>query len=366
MNFAYVRLLLATAFLIVCLAGLLNYVVDPAGIYREPGWSPRAYAYLLHKAEYGLWAPSGKINERLLAKEKCRYLNSIEGVVIGSSHVMSISSLRIPPSLHNICQSIQNLGVSGGSIEDHLTLAYLALRQVKQGKKCILGIDPWTFAFGKDARYSTYRNDYDEALAEILLKTKPKYNLFSKIDVTKLSNLVNLEYTARSIKTAFNDYKSWPPIITQESFPNMAIGGKDSAYLKDGSIVYSAKYIADCNSTPIPIGGLTYKTDSPCNTKEGIEAYRFLLLWIKDKGAEPILLMTPYHENVWKAPSSLDVVAMRATEIIVLKLARELNLRVVGSFDPVVAGCQPSDFYDCMHTKPEGLAKLKIRTIATQ
>ena len=366
MNFAYVRLLLATAFLILCLAGLLNYIIDPAGIYREPGWNPRAYAYLLHKAEYGLWAPSGKINERLLAREKCKYSNSTEGVVIGSSHVMSISSLRIPPSLNNICKSMQNLGVSGGSIEDHLTLAYLSLRKIGQGKKCILGIDPWTFAFGKDIRYSTYKNDYDEARAEILLKKKPRHKFLSKIDVTKLINLVNLEYTVKSIKTAFDDYKSWPPIITQESMPNMANGGKDYAYLKDGSIVYSAKYIADCNSTPIPIGGLAYKTDSPCNTKDGIDAYRSLLLWIKYKGVEPILLMTPYHENVWKAPLSLDSVAMRSTEIIVLNLARELNLRVVGSFDPTVAGFQPSDFYDCMHTKPEGLAKLKIRTIAPQ
>jgi len=364
-NFAYVRLLLATAFLILCLAGLLNYVVDPSRIYQKGEIDPQAYADALIKSPHGLWAPPDTFDERLIKKALAEYSGQFDAVIIGSSHCMSVSSVRKPRTLAGICDSLLNLGISGASIEDHLTMAFLSVKN-RQPKKLFFSIDPWTFAYGKDTRWSAYRKDYYKARATIFEANNQNTPEYEMADSAKLVNLLNLEYTVRSARILFLGTRPSSQSIKLAPRFDYSIGGEFPVYLNDGSYIYSSKYIADCELTPIPVGGLTYKTDSPCNTKDGIDAYRSLLLWIKHKGVEPILLMTPYHENVWKAPLSLDSVAMRSTEIIVLNFARELNLRVVGSFDPAVAGCQPSDFYDCMHTKPEGLAKLKIRTIATQ
>ena len=365
MNFAYARILLATAFLILCLAGLLNYVVDPSRIYQKGEIDPLAYADTLIKSSHGLWAPPDSLDERLIKKALAEYSGQFDAVVIGSSHCMSISGVRKPRALAGLCDSLLNLGISGAGIEDHLTMAFLSIKN-RQPKKIFFSIDPWTFAYGKDTRWFTYKKDYYESRAEIFESDSRNTQKNNAANWQKLMNLFNLEYTLRSARILFLEARPRSDCISLAPRLNYSIGGEFPVYLNDGSYFYSAKYIADCQSTPIPIGGSTYKTDSPCNTRDGIDAYRSLLLWVKHKGVEPILLMTPYHENVWKAPLSLDAVAMRATETIVLNLARELNLRVVGSFDPAVAGCQPSDFYDCMHTKPEGLAKLKIRTIATQ
>ena len=364
-SLGYVRLLLATAILILWFAGLLNYFVDPSRIYQKGEIDPQAYADALIKSRHGLWAPPDTLEERLIKKALAEYSGKFDAVVIGSSHCMSVSSARKPRALASLCDSLLNLGISGASIEDHLTMAFLSVKN-RQPKKLFFSIDPWTFAYGKDTRWSAYRKDYQQARATIFEANNRNTLEYDMADSTKLVNLLNLEYTARSARILFLGTRPSSQSIKLAPRLDYSIGGEFPVYLNDGSYIYSSKYIADCELTPIPVGGLTYKTDSPCNTKDGIDAYRSLLLWIKHKGVEPILLMTPYHENVWKAPLSPDVVAMRATEIIVLNLARELNLRVVGSFDPVVAGCQPTDFYDCMHTKPEGLAKLKIRTIATK
>jgi hypothetical protein len=341
-----------------------NFTIDPAGIYREPGWNTQAYAYLLSKAEHGLWAPPGKLNERLLAKAKIEYSQNAECFVIGSSHVMQLSSARAQKSLPDICRSLVNIGVSGAGIEDHFALAYLVVQQRSRPKIIVLGIDPWTFSYEKDVRWTVYRNDYFEARGQILgERIEAKYDILGGMNIAKLSNLINLQYAVRSVRTAISDYRNWPPTVTSSQMPNISIGGEFPAYLRDGSYVYSAKYIAEAKLASIPVGGGAYKTTGVLNTQDAINAYRALLRWLREQSVEPILLMTPYHDNVWKVPLSADAAAMRATERIVLSLANEINLRVAGSFDPGEVGCSSNEFYDYMHPRPECLGKLRTRLV---
>lgn len=357
----YLRFFLGAVFLVLGTAATLNFVVDPAGIYHAGKVNPQAYADALIKSEHGLWAPEDTFDDRLLMKSLAKYSARAECVVVGSSRVMQISSDRAPRSLRDVCGSVLNLGVNGAGIEDHFTLAYLALLSGRP-KKIILGVDPWTLAFGKDKRWSAYRDDYFQARAKILWKKNATDSKsLDKIDMAKLSNLINLEYTVRSVQTVMRDFHREPPTITTVSELDPAVGGYYPARLKDGSHVYSAKYIADASRATTPMGGKIYMTDGVLNQQVAIDAYRTLLLWIRSLGVEPILLMTPYHENVWGAPLSVNSVALRATEPIVMNLAHGLNVKVIGSYDPKVVGCLSNEFFDFMHPTPNCLAKLRVR-----
>ena len=256
----------------------------------------------------------------------------------------------------------------GGAIEDHLTLTYLALQNRQNGHptKIILGVDPWTFAFRKDERWSVYRDDYLVAKAEIFDTGKISEPGLVDADINetnkkKLANLINLEYTIRSVKTIVREFSGVKLKIETAPEIDSSVGGYYPIRLRDNSYIYSAKYISDAIGGMVPLGGTTYATDGILNQPEAINAYRDLLMYIKSRGVEPILLMTPYHENVLKAPKSLNALAIKATEPIVLNLAHKLGVKVIGTFDPQMFGCLSNEFYDFMHPTAECLAKLQAR-----
>lgn len=357
----YLRFFLGTLLLVLGGAATLNFIVDPAGIYRAGKVNPEFYADTLIKSQHGLWAQDDTFDERLVMKSLAKYSQRAECVVVGSSHVMQISSDRAVRSLQDICGSILNLGVSGAGIEDHFALTYLAL-QNERPKKIILGVDPWTFAFGKDKRWSAYRDDYFQARAKILgKKSVADSKSLDRASIAKLANLINMAYTIRSVQTAVRDFRMGAPTITAVQYLDAVVGGDYPARLRDGSYVYSAKYIANSSRATIPIGGEIYMTDGMLNQQMAIDAYRSLLLWIRSQGVEPILLMTPYHENVSKAPLSVNSLALQATEPVVMNLAHELNVKVIGSYDPKVVGCMGNEFFDFMHPTAGCLAKLRVR-----
>ena len=360
----YLRYFLGSAILVLTIAGGINFIVDPANIYREGRVTPIRYTEALAHSKHGLYSKEGMFDERLLAKAAASKSFNADCIVIGSSHVMQISSERKSKALQDTCTSILNLAVSGGAIEDHFTLTYLVLKKRQNGRpnKIILGIDPWEFSFGKDARWTAYRADYLIAKTEILNTGKVGVTRLSDTDVDetnkkKLANLINLEYTIRSIKAIVRG----SPVIEVAPELDPSIGGDYPIRLQDNSLVYSAKYISNAIGTQVPLGGTTYATDGALNQPAAINAYRDLLLWIKSNGVEPILLMTPYHENVLKAPKSLNAIAIKVTEPIVLNLAHELKIKVIGTYDPKMFGCLSNEFYDFMHPTAECLAKLRAR-----
>lgn len=363
MAIAYLRYMFGTIACVLSIPAMLNLVIDPAGIYRPGRINPDSFAEALVKSKYGLFVPEDAFDERLVARALARHAGNIDCVVIGSSHAMQIGSARTPAALEPICQSVLNLAVNGAGIEDHITLAYLALQRATPSK-LILGVDPWTMAFGKDQRWSSYKDEYVLARSNVL-SGKAAFTP-AAIDTTgmaKLANLINIDYTIRSIETAIREFRKGPPSIAAAHEFDIKVGGEHTVRLQDGSLVYSAKYIVDSSRASIPLGGVPYKTEGALNQPEAVDAYRALLLWIKSRGVEPIILMTPYHENVWKAPTSETAMALRATEPIVSELARTLGIRQVGSYEPRRFGCLAEEFYDFMHPSSNCLARLTSQSM---
>lgn len=357
---AYFRYLIATALVILALAATTNFIADPAGVYRPNRNNPIHYADALVHSEYGLWWPENSFEDREIKKALTKYSSQAECVLIGSSHVMPMGSAPKTSSLTRECSSILNLGVSGASIEDHFALVYLSLKN-GHPNKIVLGIDPWTFAFGKDLRWSYYSGDYQQARETTLGHASKIGNDEGSVAFrSKVRNLFSLAYTIRSMGKIAGDIRHGTNRYATNTAPKLdeTFGGEHAALLHDGSLQYSAKSIAQAKVQPIPLGGDVYKTDGVLNDPGAINAYRSLLRWIKSNGTEPILLLTPYHQHVWKSEESINTRALKATEPIVRQLASELGLSVVGTYNPDSAGCLATEFTDFMHPMPECLARL--------
>ena len=72
--------------------------------------------------------------------------------------------------------------------------------------------------------------------------------------------------------------------------------------------------------------------------------------------------MTPYHPKVWKQKQP-TVEAMKSIENKIHMLAKQLNITVIGSYNPVKIGCSKDEFFDGMHGTPKCLIKLERKIV---
>ena len=72
--------------------------------------------------------------------------------------------------------------------------------------------------------------------------------------------------------------------------------------------------------------------------------------------------MTPYHPKVWEQQQP-TVEAMKSIENKIHMLAKQLNITVIGSYNPVKIGCSKDEFFDGMHATPKCLIKLERKVV---
>jgi hypothetical protein len=366
MSLNYLKTVFLLASLILSVTVILNWLIDPAGIYHTQRVSPERYAEELVGSQNGLLWPEGMFSERELAKALTKYAGQYDCVVIGSSHAMQISSFRNTKSLTTECTELINISASGASLEDHFVLAYLSTQA--GAKSIVLGVDPWTLTPVRDFRWLIYYRDlYEKARIAV-------FGADTGIEGTpdqpsKLTNLLNIEYTKRSFLMLKRLLVKGALKITHADKTREEVGGEDPIKLPDGSHIYSSGFISQVKNSTISVGGNPYLTDKIVSTERGVREYRELLMWLLKHNITPVLLMTPYHHNVWKSPESPwedlnnpNVLAMTKTEKIVLKLGKELGVRVVGSYRPKMFGCQVDEFYDFMHPKAACLSRMKAQS----
>jgi hypothetical protein len=344
---------LGTAASLIAAVATLNWTIDPASLFHESPFGQQ-YAKALVTSEHGLTQPDS-VDEREFKSELTKYSANFDCVVIGSSHVMQMGSERKHRSFPD-CKNILNLGVSGAAIEDHITLTWLALSSGKP-RKLILGVDPWTFAYGKDERWKVRFADSYIAAQSVIEGTRPAETASSN----RWTSLVSAEYTTRSIRLLFKG--ALKPRIEPVQSVDEDVGGLFPIVLQDGSTIYSSEYITSAKVAKVPIGGTGYKTTGVVNDLRAVAAYKGLIKWVKSQGVQPVLVMTPYHQNVWLLDASPNVKAMIPTENIIREIGRDLSVPVVGSYRPEAVNCASDEFYDFMHPTASCLAKMTTPSV---
>jgi len=351
-------------FLWVTLASLslvvsLNFVVDTAGIYHDKALTPGKYASALLQSKKGLLWPEGLLAARKLAKALAKHSPGYDCVVIGSSHIKEISSVRNNKSLKGLCPSILNLGVLAASLEDHITLSYLVIQSGFK-KNIILGVDPWTLAYNKDVHWLKYADDYRTAQLTIFGNTN---NLPRVNTETMITNLINLDYALRSLSLLMKYINQGIPSITHATSLNHKIGLSDPVKLPDGSNIFSQKYLQKTKNPKITVddGRLhMYKLNTPVSLPEAVNDYQLLLEWIFSSEAKPHILLTPYHHSAWAYNDTPVALAMQKTEKIVRDIGYKLGVTVYGSYNPSMVNCDEDEFYDVMHAKVTCLSKINV------
>ena len=278
-----------------------------------------------------------KMDERQFIKNRIIYENLKPKVlVIGSSRIMQISN-------DNFNQQTLNLGVSGASIEDHISITLMALEKFNVNT-ILLGVDPWLFNdFVNHTRWKSISEEYQISLKNIQLKSKDyriiqyenyrgKY-LFYELFLEKLYNFLNirkldLEFKGDQIKNLTK------PVI-----------------LRDGKRVETNKEKIKANAIEYPM--YRYKFSD-----ENFQIYKSFIEHLKDVHNKEVALvlppyyLPPYKLTIQEKPFYLDL------EDKLKRLSKETNVKIIGSYDASLIPCDDNEFYDNMHPKDSCMKKI--------
>ncbi len=340
----YPILVVSTILLIMLSAGLINYIIDPAHLYRG-GTYEHGIAELLHQEKNV--ANVSNYDERLLQKF---YVESLENkkkvLVLGSSRSMQIRSELFKP------YSFFNSSVSGCSEEDFLAIFYMFYKKGFVPDKVILGIDPWVFNENSNqTRWRVIQQYYYDMLSVIDQKEKIKSP--SNLNSNKLKQLVSWGYLKKSLLLLLS---------RQQNKENRKFGyypiNDDNADVtikrSDGSL-YEAGYerwtTDEVNKKVFEFTIKPYSLQKfniiNMKAKDNIEKF---ILFLKNLNIEVIIFLAPYHPYVYKyLVQSGDKKIVADVESSLRILARVNNISIKGSYDPSKNNCIENEFYDGMH-----------------
>ncbi|MCK5294213.1 MAG: hypothetical protein KAJ49_06130 [Arcobacteraceae bacterium] len=346
--------------------GSINFIVDPGEIYLKKILADIKSTEFSNKL---LNSKNGVVqtgwNERLIKITLAKESGNYDCIILGSSHIMQVSSIRNTGNIKNQCKKLLNLGVSGGSIEDISIFSYLILNNIKLPKKVFIDIDPWTLKFGMDSRYGANKNIYTKM--NILLKESDNGNNISYTHkLTK--NLFNGEYLQYSLIELFKkeEKKNTKSNIFKKDiiFPtnefSYHLGYKEAVTLPDGSHIYKKSWILKQknNNHNIKIGGGSYKISGQIYDKKTFAYLKKIIDLYRKNNIDVNLILTPYHPNVFKKGNTKPVQHFTIVESVIKEFGNNNNLKVYGSFFPDNLGCKGKEFYDYMHGTNECLNRI--------
>lgn len=367
MNKKYIRNIIAgTLFLLTCVA-FLNFVVDPGSIYLKKIMQQQKitqYVDELLKSQNGVVQESW--NERLVKIELAKYSNSYDCIIMGSSHIMQISTITNHGTIGAQCSSLLNLGVSGGSLEDFSIFSYIISTQENLPKKVFVDISPWMFKFDIDDRYKAnigYHNSMLELLGVKSVNYVDELKYYYKIS----KNLINYEYSKRTLKDIVNNFGKNNNVKSNEIVLvpkfNLEQGYINAVTLPDGSHSYGLEYIQNGKNRHGRIGteNPNYKiTENPIDEK-AVRYFVQIIKLLQNKGINVNFILMLYHPDVFVNSNSMLLKNMKDVQDVVGQLSQTYNIKIYGSFNPNDLNCNADDFYDFMHVNWGCLDKIKFK-----
>lgn len=356
----FIQFILTIIFFLVTIA-LININIDPEKIYpdkikffknpfqveKEIDKLIQSEGYLVYEQKY--W------NEREFYNILSTKYKNVECIILGGSSTFTASKKQSPSILNKNCNSILNLALSGGSIEDYFALSNNINPEFIQGKKILLGIQPFTLNFNRDLRWLIYSENFNEFVNKINFQRASLNNLyFNNSNIANLvKNLTSFEYLKESLKILF--------LINEKNFKiKKSFDQKDLA--SRNIIVFDGSrkiQVPKNNKIDFSSNLINYKI---INNRWYDETVLKLLKNYKDYYSSKnqiIFILTPYHPYVWTLKNEPIVTAMIEVEEVIHSFAKKNKIKIIGSFNPKNVGCNEFEFFDALHPSSECLAKLE-------
>ena len=281
-----------------------------------------------------------KMDERKFIKNRIIHENLDPKIlIIGSSRIMQISN-------ENFDEQVINLGVSGASIEDHISITMMALEKFNI-ERIILGADPWLFNKNNNQlRWKSISKEYNLA-KKIILSQSEKRNIIHRFEENKNyhfyeSFLEKIYNKLNNRNLSFDLFLKNKNIITKNYIQ------------RDGKRIYGKKR----NKEELQVRKINYSMDKYEFSNENYTLYKDFIKYLKNiRKKEVIILMSPYHFPSYELTIKTKPYYYEL-ESKIKELSKSTNIKFLGSFDASNVSCFENEFRDYMH--PDDKCMIKI------
>jgi hypothetical protein len=324
-----------------------NLMVDPANIFSGEEYVKKIVAILSSGNNVD---NISNYNERLLQKYflQSQVQKEPDIVIMGSSRVMEIS--------HNIYpgKKLLNIGVSHGNIYDLMALAGVMSELRIKPEEILIGVDP--FLIGKGEKGAGEWVVLNEYVKNFLTNNCPNCEVSEIKDekeskVKKYYTAITFDYFRKSIEFLYKgNTKSVENVGTK-------VPKKYGRYV-DGSIAYSKLYQNPDTMLVANVAKSTAKIPVPEADSNKLKYLACLLNYCKVNGTNVTFLMLPFHPNYYTTVNNNQENIFNEYEMLYHKLAKQYNLKVVGSFSAQKEKLWHADFYDTYHCSGSAIKKI--------
>ncbi len=363
---------------------LTNLLIDPRGLY---GYSLDQFSNSSYSDRLGDRLNSGSnaetINEFAYDARRFKYnkifferRKEFDCIVFGSSHVNQFSSLPPLKALDYSCNSILNLSFPGTSIEDYLASSYLLLQNKLPDQKLFFSVATSLFSANGAINMLWLKNfqwvlGMNKQLSNKIIIQDP-YTSLGK-------NLFNAAYFKNSLTRLFTSVEDSHQIYN----PKFIEGHDHTVMLRDGSIIYSQKYVAKKARTPVlPMPEITFNPNASIEGKRSKSAkmgllhvdqngllystelfatFTEILLMLRQSGYDVNILLTPIHPAIYfDSPKAVFTKSLKQVEAKLISLSSSEGIPLHGSYNPQSVGCNADEYYDTTHIMYTCISKIKL------
>ena len=302
-------------------------------------YKSRFYSVLEEGMEKDMLIEVQSNHDERIFKKKLIESNSGENfsvVVFGSSRVMLLAY-----------KNTLNLGVSGASLEDILSLYQILKTQNITMDSVLIGIDPWLF-YDSDSRWKSISNFYYEYTKEN--KDEVSYN--------KALQLLSPTYFQESLKQLIRQGITSPYLFHD----SLLLSHSGTLIFPDGHIRYGDEYReADKQTVNSKVDDYLnrsphYKMNSDIKLeKQRISMFEEFISQLKSRGITVSVIFPSYHPRVYQEFVKIYE-SIGETERIVTDM--DNISKYYGSYDPTTCKISEDEFYDGMHLKELGMRML--------
>jgi hypothetical protein len=334
---------------LLALLGLSNYLLNP--LTFQSGALNEVARVLDSGSNFAIDDPN--IDFRGLRREQLRVMKTAPDVVIFAGSRFEVASAATFPG-----QRFFNAFGHNDYFEDLLAITALLEETGKLPKTLVLSVRHLTFkpiAQRETDEWRRFAGEYRRMAAKLGLPAAPLQATFA---LDHYLSLFSIEFLQHGLRHATLK-ASLPYGPTTQSVAE----DRDILHA-DGSLAFSKQHLgsfspeaARAESLSRAKGLAPRKATVP--SEQDASAFLALLNYLKSKGVQVAIAVTPHHPTFWDAVAKENYGRTLAQlEAATKAIAAKADVPFVGSFDPRAAGCQESSFRDYIH-----LDELCLKTI---
>ena len=259
---------------------------------------------------------------KILVSEK-----QIDNLIVGSSRISFIGEKILN-------SSSLNLSVGTATIEDQIALTLMGIEKIELSR-IFLAADPWLFNETQFKPYSdrwkSLRSEYYRSIHKIQ-NDESIIKIFDEKELNKaksnLGSIVEKVYKFLNLRQA--------KLVQPKN--------KDGDYVSysDGTEKFNIKSIK-VTGTPIKY----FMSPYVHSTKKEDLFKKFIDYLIKNK-KEVTLVLVPFYEDSYNLTVNESNLILEREDFFT-KLAKNKNLKIIGSYNPKILNCNKNEFYDDIH-----------------